>query len=233
MKFAGNTSSEFAKERYVPVCHFSGEEYRNQTLGLNTSAYFCTDPKQLGFIAAKHKFVGKMLLGFEHVLEIGCMDGFGSAIVASFVKQLTSIDFFQEHIDQAKRHMGDLLRNVTFQAYDFLDEPVPNRYDGCFALDVLEHIDPAQEDLFLRNVVSTLTEHGVFVCGMPSLESQAYASEPNKFAHINCQSADRLSATLKRYFYHVFSFGMNDEVLHTGYGKMCHYLINVCAGPKK
>jgi hypothetical protein len=27
-------------------------------------------------------------------------------------------------------------------------------------------------------------------------------------------------------------FGMNDEVLHTGYGPMCHYLWSVAVGKK-
>ncbi len=202
-------------------------------LGFNMSQVFRSDPKQIGFIAAKHTFVGKMLNGFDRVLEIGCMDGFGSAIVSSFVKELTAIDFFEEHVAQAKQHAAPELKNVEFLGCDFLDEPTDNRYDGCFALDVLEHIDPAQEPLFLTNVVRTLKEHGVFVVGMPSLESQVYASEENKFSHINCQSSDQLAKTLKKYFHNVFTFGINDGVLHTGYGKMCHYLMNVCAGPRK
>jgi hypothetical protein len=35
------------------------------------------------------------------------------------------------------------------------------------------------------------------------------------------------------YFRNVFMFGMNDEVVHTGYGPMCHYLWMVGVGPSK
>lgn len=203
------------------------------TLGRNTSAVFRSDPKHIGFTAAKHKFVGKMLSGCEHVLEIGCMDGFGTAIVAPFVERMTAIDFFTEHIEQAKQCFAGNMQNVTFYAEDFLDSSAENRYDGIFALDVLEHIDPNQEPLFLRTVVRSLKEHGVFLVGMPSIESQVYASEANRLSHINCQSADQLTQTLKAHFHNVFAFGMNDEVLHTGYEKMRHYLMNICTGPRK
>ena len=164
------------------------------TLGINTSEIFLFDPKLLGFVSSKHKFVGKMVEGAEHVLGIGCMDGFGSAIVSNFVKNMMSIDFYRSHI---------------------------------------EHIDPTQEPLFLSRVVNALKHDGVFIVGMPSLESQAYASEINTFSHINCQTATQLTSTLNRYFNNVFSFGMNDEVLHSGYGKMCHYILNLCVRPKK
>ena len=85
----------------------------------------------------------------------------------------------------------------------------------------------------MRNIIKTLKDHGVFIVGMPSLESQVYASEANRLSHINCQSSEQLTRKLKEYFHHVFSFGMNDEVLHTGFGKMCHYLINICVEPMK
>ena len=37
-----------------------------------------------------------------------------------------------------------------------------------------------------------------------------------------------LKATLARHYHNVFLFSMNDEVIHTGYAKMAHYLFAVC-----
>lgn len=34
------------------------------------------------------------------------------------------------------------------------------------------------------------------------------------------------------HFHNVFMFSMNDEVVHTGYGKMSHYNIALCCGSK-
>ena len=116
---------------------------------------------------------------------------------------------------------------------DFLDAQFVDKFDVCSALDMLEHIDPTQEPLFLSRVINALRQDGVFIIGMPSLESQAYTSEANTFSLINCQTATQLTSTLNRYFNNVYSFGMNDEVLHTVYGKMCHYILNLYVRPKK
>jgi hypothetical protein len=68
---------------------------------------------------------------------------------------------------------------------------------------------------------------------MPSLESQKYASPISKAGHVNCQTLPQLKATMEKYFHHVFMFSMNDEVVHTGYHKMAHYLMALCAGPRR
>ena len=78
----------------------------------------------------------------------------------------------------------------------------------------------------------SLKKNGVLILGMPSLESQKYASKISKEGHINCKSADELTKILRKYFNNVFIFSMNDEVIHTGFGKMAHYLIAVCCYKK-
>ena len=68
---------------------------------------------------------------------------------------------------------------------------------------------------------------------MPSLESQIYASEGSKIGHVNCQSGDVLKNNLKKYFHNVFIFSMSDEVVHTGFTPMAHYLLALCVTPLK
>jgi len=70
------------------------------------------------------------------------------------------------------------------------------------------------------------------IVGSPSLESQAHASPPSKAGHINCKSGAELKALLQHYFENVFLFSMNDEVVHTGYYPMAHYLFAVCCQKK-
>ena len=65
-------------------------------------------------------------------------------------------------------------------------------YDAVFALDVLEHIPEDMENVFLRNMFCSLNENGVAIIGMPSLESQPYASYQSKQGHINCKSSPDL-----------------------------------------
>ena len=68
--------------------------------------------------------------------------------------------------------------------------------------------------------------------GMPSLESQTYASPQSKKGHVNCKSGNEFKQLFKKYFHNVFLFSMNDEVVHTGYNKMAHYLMLLCTNKK-
>jgi hypothetical protein len=67
---------------------------------------------------------------------------------------------------------------------------------------------------------------------VPSLESQTYASVQSKLGHVNCKTGKDLQDMFERYFHNVFLFSMNDEVVHTGFTPMAHYLIAVCTTPK-
>ena len=67
---------------------------------------------------------------------------------------------------------------------------------------------------------------------MPSLESQAYASPQSKAGHVNCKSGEALKKTMECHFHTVFVFSMNDEVVHTGFHKLAHYLFALCVGKR-
>ena len=84
---------------------------------------------------------------------------------------------------------------------------------------MLEHIAPESEDRFIGNIVASLVPDGVAIFGMPSLESQVYASKQSKEGHVNCKTGSALRETLRRHFTHVFLFSMNDEVVHTGFSR--------------
>ena len=199
----------------------------HERLGLMTSWAYRDDPKRLTFTFARYKFVAKMLTGCEHALEVGCGDGFASRIVVQSVKSLTAIDFDSSFVSDANNNMSDQWPFACFQ-HDILDGPVPGRFDGIYSLDVLEHIPQEQEGVFLRNVVSSLTAHGVLIIGMPSIQSQTYASPQSKEGHVNCKDQDDLRSLMRTYFHNVFMFSMNDEVVHTGYHAMSHYNLALC-----
>jgi 2-polyprenyl-3-methyl-5-hydroxy-6-metoxy-1,4-benzoquinol methylase len=113
-----------------------------------------------------------------------------------------------------------------------LDGPVPGNFDAVYSLDVLEHIDPASERLFLKNAFGSLDVDGAAVVGLPSLESQPYASPQSKAGHVNCKSGPELKSLMEEYFHNVFLFSMNDEVVHTGFHKMANYVFAIGAGKR-
>lgn len=116
--------------------------------------------------------------------------------------------------------------------HDLLDGPVPGEFDAIYSLDVLEHISPDREAEFLQNALASLKPTGVMIVGMPSLESQVYASPQSKAGHVNCKSGKDFKDLMRRYFDQVFLFSMNDEVVHTGFYPMAHYLIALCCGKR-
>src|SRR5262245_8949938 len=145
-----------------------------ESLGLMTNQAWDDDPKRLTFTLARYKFVAKMLSGRRRVLEIGCADAFGTRIVQQEVRELTAVDFDPVFIEDVQQRMSENWPLTCF-VHDMLQGPVEGAFDAIYALDVLEHIKPQDEALFLKNVVASLAPHGVVIIGMPSLESQAYA----------------------------------------------------------
>lgn len=202
-----------------------------ERLGLRSSQSWHDDPKHLLFRLSRYKFVAKMLAGSRHVLEIGCGDAFGTRIVQQEVQALSATDFDELFLEDVRTRMVEHWRFEVFQ-HDLLEEPITGSYDSIFALDVLEHIEAKDEHTFLKNAFAPLEEHGVGIIGMPSLESQVYASPTSKAGHVNCKSMPELKKTMQQHFYNVFMFSMNDEVVHTGYYPMAHYLIALCTGKK-
>jgi 2-polyprenyl-3-methyl-5-hydroxy-6-metoxy-1,4-benzoquinol methylase len=194
-----------------------------EKLGLSANESWYEDPKHLLFRLARYKFVSKMFSGLDSVLDVGCGDAFGARIVQAEVKSLTGFDFDPVFIEDAKSRMLPKWDFPVF-VHDLLDGPPPGKYDGLYSLDVLEHIPQEHEEKFLSNAFSTLNSHGIALIGTPSKESQTYASVQSKAGHINCKTSDELKTLMKQYFHNVFIFSMNDEVIHTGFSKMAHYL---------
>jgi cyclopropane fatty-acyl-phospholipid synthase-like methyltransferase len=208
------------------------EEQGLATLGLMTNQAWYDDPRRLAFTLSRYKFAAKMLEGREHVLEVGCADAFGTRIVQQSVGRVTAVDFDPVFVADVQSRMTERWK-FDVHVHDMLDGPVPGTFDGAYALDVLEHIQPADEGRFLRNLTASLKPDAVAVIGAPSIQSQAYASPPSKAGHVNCKDAPATKAVLEQFFTQVFVFSMNDEVVHTGYHPMAHYLMALCCSPRR
>ena len=203
-------------------------------LGARANARWQADPRGLGIVLSRYKFVGKMLTGKSRVLEVGCGDGWASRVVQQEIRPgvLTGIELLPDWVDDARKGMQDDWKFDVHQ-HDMTTGPFAGRFDAAFALDVLEHIPPADEDLFIRNIVASIDAPGVLIFGLPSLESQPHASALSKEGHVNCKSGPELKALMLRYFHDVFMFSMNDEVVHTGFHAMAHYLFALCVGKRR
>lgn len=198
-------------------------------LGVEKSANWHSDPKRLVFVLSRYKFASKMLSGKKNVLEVGCGDGFPIRILLQEVGSVHGIDIDPAFIDDIAERQ-DPAWPFTAAVHDMISGPVPGQFDAAYSLDVLEHISKENECAFIENVAASLTSDGVFLVGMPSLQSQAYASPLSKIGHVNCKTGTELKKLMQKYFRNVFMFSMNDEVLHTGFEAMSQYIFAMGVG---
>jgi SAM-dependent methyltransferase len=207
------------------------EQRPRTTLGIMINAAWDLDPRRMLFLLARYKFVAKMLKGKAKVLEVGCGDAFGTRMVQQDVGAVTAVDFDPLFVQDVNDRMSDQWK-FECAVHDILAGPVQGTFDAAYSLDVLEHIDAKDEARFIENILASLTDSGVLIAGMPSIQSQAYASPASKEGHVNCKDGEELRALMLRYFHNVFLFSMNDEVVHTGFHKMAHYVLVVCCGKR-
>jgi len=190
-------------------------ELPKTTLGSMAGQRWADDPKSLLFSLARYKHVARLLDGYHTVAEVGCGDGFASKLVRDVVWNLDLFDFDTRF----QKDSGCEIIDIQIQS-------LPSQYDAIYLLDVFEHIaDPHQ---LMINLCKSLVRDGTLIIGIPSLESQKYASAMSKEGHVNCMSGKPFRDFLRIYMKNVFIFGINDETLTTGFFPMCQYLLAVC-----
>lgn len=201
-------------------------------LGPWTSYSLLNDPKHMGFVLARYKFPAKMFDGMDKAIEVGCGDGFGTPIVAQHVKQVLAIEPDARHIEGNKKRLAKV-KNIEFKCGTIQDlKLAKNTFDGAYSIDVIEHLDTHLNDPFVESQAAILKSDGVCIIGTPNITANEYASERSRVQHINLHSQKTLHALMSKFFKRVFMFGMNDEVLHTGYAPMCHYIFGMGVGKK-
>tara|TARA_X000000950_G_C13869800_1_gene642387 strand:- start:80 stop:754 length:675 start_codon:yes stop_codon:yes gene_type:complete len=206
------------------------EEKGVAKFGPMSSYTWNTDPKRLLFVLSRYKFAARVLEGSKNVIEIGCGDGFASRIVKQHVQDLVITDADPLMIKSSLKLQSQDFP-ITAICHDFCSAPLDKKrefFDGAYMLDVLEHIDESKEEQFFINLCRSLKSGAKVIIGIPSTESQLYASPGSKAGHVNCKTKEELNNSLVNYFSSTVCLSMNDEVVHTGFNRMSHYLFAIC-----
>lgn len=203
--------------------------------GIELGPYFGhqiqNSPRHILFTLSRYKFAARMLPQDRTIrlLELGCSEGIGTLMLAERGHTITAVDDDEQAIAHAKKVLKK--PNITFQSANFIGKQF-GTFDAAVSLDVIEHIDRKDEDAYVRTIVANLTNEGMCVIGTPNATATKYASKASQVGHINMFEPERLMALLRKHFVHVFMFGMNDEVVHTGFYPMCHYLMAIACQPR-
>lgn len=193
-----------------------------KVLGRHWAYNILQDPKRLAFVLSRYKFCAKMAGRGRRILELGCSEGIGTPILAEFAAHYTGVDMDGPAIATAKANWEN--DKCRFLEADFLGHGY-GTFDVVVSLDVIEHIHVEYEPLFFDTVKKNLGEDGICLVGTPNVTSAAYASPASQAGHVNLYDAARLEAAMRTVFHNVFMFGLNDEIVHTGYAPMTHYLM--------
>jgi 2-polyprenyl-3-methyl-5-hydroxy-6-metoxy-1,4-benzoquinol methylase len=200
------------------------------TLGPIYSYQFQHTPRKFLFSLSRYKFAHKMIGPGRSILELGCGDGTGLSFLYQESKQeCCGVDFDPVAIDWANKNFAS--EHLRFHCEDFFGKKYGS-FGGVICFDVIAHVYPKHEGIFMQTVLDNLDDQGVFVVGTPNIEADRFVKEQFRGINVNKFSAERLVALLSKHFNHVFLFGQNDELIHTGFSGMAHYLVCVCCGKK-
>jgi 2-polyprenyl-3-methyl-5-hydroxy-6-metoxy-1,4-benzoquinol methylase len=202
------------------------------SLGPYSSYSLRTDPKHLCFVLARYKFCAKLLQEKERVLEIGCGDAVGAPIVAESVRHLYAADWDADIIKDNRQRAG-FLANCTFLHFNILEGPFDKVMDAIYMIDVIEHMEPSMEARLMENMASSLSASGICIVGTPNVEASRHASPQSQIGHVNLKNHLELQKLLTDHFENTFVFSMNDEIVHTGFYPMAHYLFAVGVGKRR
>jgi len=193
-------------------------------LGRYVGYWFDRTPRRALYCASYYKFAARLIGREQRVLDVGCSEGLGTWLLANECGSALGIDPDKAAVQVARQNWRD--PRIEFTCGDFLAAE-PGQYDAVVNFDVIEHIFPEHAEDFLARLAENIVADGMAIVGTPSLQGQAYASDVSKAGHVNVYSGERLEAAMRRHFRHVFMFAANDEVVHTGFLPMAHYLIAV------
>lgn len=219
-----NLSGKRARGIMKPRTESSGKNF-----GRHWSFNLHNDPKRLVFVLSRYKFSAKMGCKNKRVLELGCSEGIGAPILAEFANSYIGIDLDSDAISAAQRNFSK--KQISFIEDDFLGKKY-GIFETIISLDVIEHIHKEYEQQFFDTVSGNMGEDGILILGTPNVTSNQYASEASKIGHVNLYDTKSLFKAVNSIFHNVFIFGMNDEILHTGFSEMSHYIFAIGCNKK-
>ena len=187
-------------------------------------------PRHILYSLSYHKFAAKMIGEGKEILDIGCSEGLGTMLLAEFASHVVGIDIDTPAIESAQKNFSR--ENVEFRAGDILQTDMRRTFDAAVSFDVIEHIYPFNAPTFIDAYAKHLKPDGIAIIGTPNITSNQYANKRTQSGHVNLYSAERLREEVGRRFKNVFIFSVNDELIHTGFSPMAHYLIAMGVGVK-
>ena len=158
-----------------------------------------------------HRYVlARELAHGRQVIDVGCGEGYGAALLAGLGSDVLGVDIDPEIIEHARQaYVADNLRFEVGSA-DGLEGVDDATFDLVVCFEVLEHM--AEHDRLVGTLRRVLRDDGVLILSTPDREPYNATRAPNPF-HVREVSRDELLALLEPRFAHV---ALYDQALTIG-----------------
>jgi SAM-dependent methyltransferase len=165
------------------------------------------DPGLFAWHVARYKFALPFLDG-NRVLDVGCGEGYGSALLAERADEVVGVDYSPAAVRHASAAYAR--PNLRFEVQDAAAlDPSLGRFDLGTCFEVIEHVE--DQDAVLEGVARLLSPTGVLILSTPNRLVEAsferfVSGEQNEY-HISLLSPAELRRRLRRHFRRVRLFG--------------------------
>jgi GT2 family glycosyltransferase/SAM-dependent methyltransferase len=165
-------------------------------------------PTQEGDIRYEHLhrygWAAQVLSGLD-VLDIACGEGYGSAILAKYARNVTGVDISAEAVGHARERYGDV-NNLSFMSGSASEMPLAHSsFDAVVSFETLEHL--TQHDEMLAEIHRVLKPSGFLILSSPN--KKAYSDDrnfSNEF-HVRELYFSELDDLVRRHFAGVRYYG--------------------------
>jgi tRNA (cmo5U34)-methyltransferase len=99
------------------------------------------------------------------ILDLGAGTGLLSALVMEVFPQahFTLVDISENMLDQAKQRFSSKNRNITYEIINFIEDPIPGKYDLIVSALALHHTPQVKLKPVFQKIYNALPDEGSFI----------------------------------------------------------------------
>lgn len=130
----------------------------------------------------------------KSIIDIGCGEGrLSRELCLKFPQaKVTGVDYSNRPIQLAKALNYEL--NIEFITANIIKDKLPQQYNTATLMEVYEHIEPKNAELFLKGIYNALSDGGILHLTVPH---KNVPIAPHHFRHFSVKT---LTAELEKYF---------------------------------